>query len=139
MVQILDQTDISIFNLESIVKLESSSEIAGELMANRLARAASVALAPQEYTQLQTFLEARPRAMSPRSQEQFYNEIDNKIRDFFATEIAVSNWDEDRLCLSSGKQDTKLLIFASLSDKRHCSPSRALLGSNNVLDSSSSY
>jgi len=105
-----DQTNTSIFNLKSTAKLEPSSDIAGELMANRFAHAASMALAPQECTQLQAFLEDRPRAMSPRSQEHFHNEVDNKIRDFFATEIAVSNWDEDRLCIPSGKEDAELLI-----------------------------
>jgi len=105
-----DQTNTSIVNLKSTAKLEPSSDITGELMANRFAHAASMALAPQECTQLQAFLEDCPRAVSPRSQEQFHNEIDNKIREFFATEIAVSSWDEDRLCTPSGKEDAELLI-----------------------------
>lgn len=105
-----DQTNTSMVNLKSTAKLEPSSDITGELMANRFAHAASMALAPQECTQLQAFLEDCPRAVSPRSQEQFHNEIDNKIREFFATEIAVSSWDEDRLCTPSGKEDAELLI-----------------------------
>jgi hypothetical protein len=70
-----DPTNTSIVNLKSTAKLELSSDIAGELMANRFAHAASMALAPQECTQLQAFLEDCPRAMSPRSQEQFHNEL----------------------------------------------------------------
>jgi len=60
--------------------------------------------------------------MSPRSQEQFHNEIDNRIREFFATEIAVSNWNEDRLCTPSGKEDAELLIVLHCQIKDNIHP-----------------
>jgi len=47
-----EQTNTSIFNLKSTAKLEPSSDIGSELMANRFAHAASMALAPQKCTQL---------------------------------------------------------------------------------------